>query len=128
MASAVQFNASGMETAWAADAKPSIRISSVQFGPRKPAIAALSDRDAMNKSAAQLVLQTMSSLEDIEVPQVLRDNITQHQSHLLSLASALLKGGQNEKEVKRIVDQVFGSYKLELVQTIMALRGNVNAH
>ena len=80
----------------------------------------------MAESAERLVSRAMLSLETVDVPETLQDSINQHQRHLLSLAAALLAGGQDEAVVKQAIDGVFSSYKNELVNTIMALKAGGN--
>lgn len=78
----------------------------------------------MALSAEYLVAEAMSSFDQTMVPQILQTSIERHRQDLVSLAAALVAGGQDEKAVKRAVDSVFSSYRNELISTIMAMREN----
>jgi len=76
-----------------------------------------------------VVAEAFDGLDISEIPEELRSAIRKHQDHLLSLASALIHGGQSETVVRQTIDTVFQSYRDELASTIMAIReremGNV---
>jgi len=74
-----------------------------------------------------VVTQAMSSLEEFDIPPILRDRITQHQQHLTSLASALLAGGQNSEAVRQTIEDVLESFKGELIRTVESLIENQHA-
>jgi len=81
----------------------------------------------MPSEADCVVTQAISSLEEFDIPPILRDHIDQHQQHLTSLASALLAGGQNSDDVRQTIDNVLESFKEELIRTINSLIENQHA-
>ena len=74
-----------------------------------------------------VVTQAMSSLQQIDIPPVLRDRIDQHHRHLTSLAAALLASGQNSDDVRRTIEDVVESFKGELIRTIDSIMDNQHA-
>lgn len=90
------------------------------MGPERPMLTG--EDKAVAKSADALVAQTLESLDKIAAPSRLQEVIEQHKCSLLSLASALLKGGQSEELVQATIDNVCASFKQQLVKTIIELR------
>ena len=76
----------------------------------------------MLRSADAIVAQALQSLDTTAAPATLQELITQHQRNLLNLACALLTGGQTEKVVQQTIDDVFASFKNQLMLTIFELR------
>jgi hypothetical protein len=70
----------------------------------------------------KLVSDTLASLDDVDIPVILRSSIEKHEKNLVTLAHALLAGGQTEEEVRVTLDSLFQSYKAELTRTILLLR------
>ena len=72
----------------------------------------------MSPETRCVVTQAMSSLQQIDIPPVLRDRIDQHHLHLTSLAAALVASGQNSDDVRKTIEDVVKSFKGELMRTI----------
>lgn len=76
----------------------------------------------MSLKARQVVAEALTSLEQVDVPHVLRDRIDQHQRNLMKLAASLLESGQDETQVREVIEGVLDSFKDELLRTIRTLR------
>lgn len=76
----------------------------------------------MSFSPESVVKDAFNIIELSEIPDELRYALRKHQANLLSLASALIHGGQSEAMVREAIDTVFQSYRDELASTILAIR------
>jgi hypothetical protein len=82
----------------------------------------------MSVDPETLVAEAIAGFEADLIPENLRVAVERHQQHLLSLAAALIKGGQPESFVRQAIDAVFRSYREELASTIMSIRMAENDH
>ena len=76
----------------------------------------------MSAQAHMFAVRAMESLGDIEIPPSLSRLIDQHHRNLTSLASALLRGGLGEDQVRQTVERVFQGFKAELTAAIVSIK------
>jgi len=72
-------------------------------------------------SAEELVAKATTSLNPLEVPEILHASVEKHQKNLLGLAAALIVGGYDWETVETGLDAMFGSFRSEVTRVVFAL-------
>jgi len=75
-----------------------------------------------DRNAESLVADAVAALDDLDVPDELRESITRHNRHLVELARKLIASGMDEDAIKSVVNRAMDSYKTELIETILSVR------
>jgi len=69
----------------------------------------------------------LDSFYEIAIPDELRGVATRHQQHVTQLISSLRSFGVDDQIIERSVDELIGSYRVELVTAIKTLKGQCHA-
>jgi len=64
---------------------------------------------------------------DLEMPIALRSAVECHQRNIADLVVRLRSAGMTDEEVRQSTDQLFDSYRPELMRAISALRSSAHA-
>lgn len=76
------------------------------------------------KSADELVVQAMSSIDGLDIPVELQKSIASHQKNIMNMATLLLESGKDQQFIEKCIGEIVDSYKSELIKTIMVLRSD----
>jgi flagellar motor component MotA len=69
-----------------------------------------------------VVSEALATLEEVDIPPILKERIEQHRKNLMALAASLLAGGQDADQVRESIELVLSSFRDELLSAVDSLK------